>query len=102
MKPLRDLLYKAGIEEVNGPTSISIDKVTFDSRKVTPGNLFVAVKGTAYDGHAYISDVIKKGAIAIVCEELPKELDEKVTYIKVKNSASALAFIAANYFGNPS
>jgi UDP-N-acetylmuramoyl-L-alanyl-D-glutamate--2,6-diaminopimelate ligase len=102
MNLLSDLLYKAGIEEVSGDTSISIEKVCFDSRKVEAGTLFVAVRGTATDGHQYIAEVIAKGAAAIVCEEMPEERFQAVTYVQVKNSSLALAIIAANFYDQPS
>lgn len=102
MNQLSDLLYKAGIEEVSGDTSISIDKVCFDSRKVETGSLFVAIRGTATDGHQYIAEVIAKGAAAIVCEEMPEERFQAVTYVQVKNSSLALAIIAANFYDQPS
>lgn len=102
MNLLSDLLYKAGIEEVSGDTSISIEKVCFDSRKVEAGTLFVAIRGTATNGHQFISEVIAKGAAAIVCEELPMERFQAVTYIQVKDSSLALAIIAANFYDQPS
>jgi len=102
MNQLSDLLYKAGIEDVSGSTSISIEKVSFDSRQVEAGTLFVAVRGTNSDGHQYIAEVIAKGAVAIVCEEFPNEIFQSVTYVRVKDSAFALAIIAANYYEQPS
>ncbi|CAN5579429.1 UDP-N-acetylmuramoyl-L-alanyl-D-glutamate--2,6-diaminopimelate ligase [soil metagenome] len=102
MKVLRDLLYKTGIEEVTGNTSASIEHICFDSRKVMLGSLFVAVRGTKSDGHQFIDEVIEKGAVAIVCEELPAATKPHVTYVRVKDAAIALAFICANYFDNPS
>lgn len=102
MNLLSDLLYKAGIEELSGDTSISIEKVCFDSRKVESGTLFVAIRGTATDGHQYIAEVIAKGAAAIVCEEMPIERFQAVTYIQVKDSSLALAIIAANFYDQPS
>jgi UDP-N-acetylmuramoyl-L-alanyl-D-glutamate--2,6-diaminopimelate ligase len=71
-----------------------------DSRKVTPGCLFVAVKGTATDGHNYIHAAIEKGAVAVVCEELPE--DNSVVYIQVTDSAEALGRLAARWYGDPS
>ena len=102
MKLLMDILYKAGIEDIIGSTNIAIDKVFFDSRSVDKFGLFVAVRGTAVDGHEYINRAINQGAVAIVCEEFPDEAIEGITYIKVKNSAKALGQIAANYYDNPS
>lgn len=102
MKLLSDILYKVRLEEIIGSTHFAISSVTFDSRKVKKDSLFVAIKGTASDGHTFIAKAIESGAIGIVCEDLPKERLETVTYIKVKNSSEALGYIACNYFDNPS
>ena len=99
---LKDILYKAGIVEVVGPTQIGITHICFDSRQANEGSLFVAVKGTLTDGHQYIRQVIDRGAFAVVCEQLPLEIRDGVTYVKVKDSASALAIIASNFYANPS
>lgn len=102
LKALKDILYKSGILEVHGDTSLLVDGIASDSRNVFPGCLFIAVRGTQADGHQYISQAIEKGAIAIVCEEFPGELPIGTSFIKVKSSSSALGQIAANYHGNPS
>jgi UDP-N-acetylmuramoyl-L-alanyl-D-glutamate--2,6-diaminopimelate ligase len=69
---------------------------------VKAGSLFVAVSGTQNDGHAFITKAIENGAIAIVCEKLPENLTDNITWINVNDSAEALGFIAANFFDNPS
>ena len=102
MKLLQDLIYKAGITEVIGTTSIEISFVCFDNRKAGKNCLFIATIGINSDGHNFIDSAIDKGAIAIVCEELPGKIREGITYVKVTNSRIALGFIASNYFGNPS
>ena len=102
MKLLSDILYKAGITQVLGSTNVAIVNVCFDSRKIAKDSLFVAVKGTEADGHEYISRSIVNGAIAVVCEELPSEIDPKITYVQVSNSSAALGSIASNYYDNPS
>jgi UDP-N-acetylmuramoyl-L-alanyl-D-glutamate--2,6-diaminopimelate ligase len=76
--------------------------IHFDSRKVKPGFVFVAVKGTLSDGHAYIPKALELGATVIVCEKIPATINENITYVTVKNSALALGIMASNYFGNPS
>ena len=101
-KLLKDILYKTGIEELVGNTNIAIDKICFDSREVEDASLFVAVVGTATDGHQYINQTIEKGAVAIVCEQFPEQLHDGITYVKVKDSAAALGIIAANFYDNPS
>ncbi len=102
MKLLKDILYKAGIIEVIGSTNIAITALSFDSRKIEKDSLFIAIKGTLSDGHKYIDDTITKGAIAILCEELPEAINDKVTYIKVKDTSAALGIIAGNFYDNPS
>ena len=102
MKLLKDILYKAGLVEVVGSTKVAIMSITFDSRKIEKDSLFVAVKGSLSDGHKYIDDTISKGAIAILCEEIPENLNEKITYIKVKDTTAALGVVASNFYGNPS
>ena len=99
---LRDILYKAAIEVVKGPTDISIAKIEFDSRLVSTGDVFVAIRGTLSDGHDYIEKAISLGAIAVVCETMPAAFANGVTYIEVKKASSALAYMASNYYGNPS
>ena len=102
MKLLKDILYKAGIIEVVGSTNIAITALSFDSRKIEKDSLFIAIKGTLSDGHKYIDDTISKGAIAILCDEIPVNQNEKVTYIKVKDTSAALGIIAGNFYDNPS
>ncbi|MBN8702419.1 MAG: UDP-N-acetylmuramoyl-L-alanyl-D-glutamate--2,6-diaminopimelate ligase [Bacteroidetes bacterium] len=102
MKLLKDILYKAGIIDVVGSTNLAISSICFDSRLAERGSLFIATKGVSVDGHKFINDTIQKGAIAIVCEELPEQINETVTYIKVKDSSFALGYIASNYYDNPS
>ncbi len=102
MSELKNLLYKVSLTSTYGDMSIEVNGVCFDSRKVQPGFLFVAVKGTLSDGHLFITKAIDSGAKAIVCETLPDTVAEQVTYVTVKNSAQALGVIAANFYGNPS
>lgn len=102
MKLLKDILYKVGLVEVIGSTNIAITAVSFDSRKVEKDSLFVATKGTQSDGHKYIEDTVIKGAIAVVCEELPAVQNSNVTYIKVNDATLALGIIASNFYDNPS
>ncbi|AKA35700.1 UDP-N-acetylmuramoyl-L-alanyl-D-glutamate--2,6-diaminopimelate ligase [Flagellimonas lutaonensis] len=102
MKLLKDILYKAGITAVSGDTNVLVNHVHFDSRKVGMDDVFVAIKGLTTDGHQYIDKAVEQGAKAIVCEELPKVLVNGITYVEVKNSQSALAMMASNFYGNPS
>lgn len=101
MANLQDILYRVPILEINGNTSVEISDFQFDSRAIVPGSLFVAVRGTQTDGHKFIDKVVPSGAVAVVCEEFPDEMPESVTWVKVKSSAVALAYISANFYGNP-
>jgi UDP-N-acetylmuramoyl-L-alanyl-D-glutamate--2,6-diaminopimelate ligase len=99
---LKDILYKVAIEAVKGSTEIAINKMDFDSRKIESNDVFIAIRGTISDGHDYIEKAIQLGAVAIVCDTFPETIANGVTYIQVKDTNSALAIMAANYFGNPS
>jgi UDP-N-acetylmuramoyl-L-alanyl-D-glutamate--2,6-diaminopimelate ligase len=102
MRVLRDILYKVPVEEISGTTNLAITEIAFDSRKVKKDGLFVAVRGTNSDGHEYISAVVKAGVKAVVCEQLPEQLEEGVTYVKVSNARLALAMMASAYYDHPS
>jgi len=102
LKSLQDILYACGAVETRGQLDIPVERVAFDSREVSQGTAFVAVKGTRTDGHDYIGQAIIKGATAIVCNELPSNMSEGVTYIRVKDSALALGMMSSNFFDNPS
>src|SRR4051812_16409124 len=102
MALLKDILYKVTLLSVSGDTNIEISHVTFDSRTVKPGCLFVATKGTQSDGHQFIDKAIESGAGAVVCEVSPAKRNDKVTYIETNNSSYALGIIASNFYGNPS
>jgi len=102
MVELKDILYKTTINAVIGNTGIKVNSIEFDSRKVEKNDVFVAVKGTVSDGHEYIEKAIEKGAIAIVCETLPLNVVDNITYVEVDNASKALAFMASNYYQNPS
>jgi UDP-N-acetylmuramoyl-L-alanyl-D-glutamate--2,6-diaminopimelate ligase len=99
---LKDILYKVSIEAVKGSTDITIQKIEFDSRKVQENDVFVAIRGTVSDGHEFIEKAIGLGATAIVCDTLPEVIASNITYIQVEDTNSALAFIAANFYNNPS
>lgn len=102
MKLLSDILYKVKLEEIIGSTHVAVSSVALDSRKVKKDSLFVATVGVSVDGHSFIDKAIELGAIAIVCERIPENRKENVTYVKVSDSSYALGIIACNYFDNPS
>lgn len=90
------------MEAVSGSTAITINSIQFDSRKVGLNDVFVAVKGTISDGHKFITNAVDQGALAVICEELPANIINGVTYVQVGDSQTALAIMAANYYDNPS
>jgi len=106
MRPLTSLLKKIKNAEIIGPADRNIAEITFDSRKVgvfeDATSLYVAQRGTQTDGHKYIPQVVEKGCKVVVCESLPEDIDETVTYVKVSDSTLALGFIASDFYGNPS
>jgi len=102
VKNLQDILYKSGMSEAHGSLDKNVNTITFDSRAVDNGDVFVAVKGFVSDGHFFIEKAIDLGASTIVCEDLPKKLNDKVTYVVVPDSSKALAIMASNYYDNPS
>ena len=99
---LRQVLDNVKILEIVGKLETEISEIIFDSRKVIENSLYIAIKGTLADGHQYISSAIEKGAKGIVCEVLPEQKEEGITYIKVENSSDVLGLLASNFYGNPS
>lgn len=96
------LLRDVEVLQTEGPTEPDVRDVHFDSRKVQPGDLFVAVVGTQVDGHNFIPRVIEQGAKVIVCERLPEPLSPTVTYVRVSSAGKALGLMANAYYGHPS
>jgi UDP-N-acetylmuramoyl-L-alanyl-D-glutamate--2,6-diaminopimelate ligase len=102
LKNLKDILYKVSIEAVKGSTDVVVNAIQFDSRKITMNDVFVALRGTVSDGHAFIDKALNLGALVIICEEFPEVTVHGVTYVKVLDSQKALAHMAANYYDHPS
>lgn len=102
MKQLKDLLYKVSIDSVIGKTDIEVNDMQFDSRAISSGDVFIALKGVATDGHEYIEKAVSNGAVAVILEEMPDYQSDEVTYVKVNDSHSALAYMATNFYENPS
>jgi UDP-N-acetylmuramoyl-L-alanyl-D-glutamate--2,6-diaminopimelate ligase len=102
MIALKDILYKVTINEVVGSTSVQLSAIDFDSRNIKSGYVFVAIKGSVSDGHKFIDVAVKQGAVAVICESMPEKLADGVTYVEVDNSSKALAFMASNFYDNPS
>ena len=102
MKKLQDILYGVSIESIVGSTAIPIKDIEFDSRKIKKENLFIAQKGVVLDGHDFIFNAIEQGAVAIVCEKLPKKCVMGIVYVIVASASEALGHIATNFYDNPS
>ncbi|MGE5106565.1 MAG: UDP-N-acetylmuramoyl-L-alanyl-D-glutamate--2,6-diaminopimelate ligase [Sphingobacteriales bacterium] len=102
MAILQDILYKVSIRSVQGNLATAVNDLQIDSRKVKQGSCFIAIKGSAIDGHQYISKAIEAGAAVVICEEIPAEINAIVTYVQVENSAAAAGFVAHNFYGAPS
>lgn len=105
MKKLSFLLQHIGPHNLIGNAERTVEHITFDSRKVNaehPNTLFVAQRGTSVDGHNFIGKVIEQGGQIIVCETLPEEINDQITYIQVPNSDIALGKLASAFFDFPS
>lgn len=101
MARLHNILYKVSLRAVSGSTDVEITDVVTDSRKVTVGCCFIAVKGTQRDGHLFIPQAIADGAVAIVCEQMPDQTEEGVTYVQVDSAAAAVGPMAHQFYGEP-
>jgi len=102
MKLLQDILYTVRIRSLTGRTDLHITDVQIDSRLVGQGSCFIAIKGVAQDGHAYIDTAIQNGAIAIVCETLPGNMHPGVNYVQTDDAAKAAGIMAHAFHGEPS
>ena len=98
---LQEILSGINTLETKGSCDLEISDIHIDSRKVEDNHLFIAVKGTQTDGHAYIGKAIEKGAKAIVCETFPEDIKDNITYIKVANTEDCVGKIATTFYGNP-
>jgi len=99
---LQDVLYKVSIRSVSGSTSVEVNDIQIDSRRVKQGTTFIAVKGSASDGHQFIDSAIENGAVAIVYEQIPASIKAGIVYVEVQNSAVAAALMANNFYERPS
>ena len=99
---LKEILYKVALEVVHGSTDVAVNNIQFDSRKIESNDVFVAIRGAVSNGHEFIDKAISLGASVIVCDALPAEILSQITYIKVKDTNTALAYLATNFYDNPS
>lgn len=102
MKKLSELLAGVSVLEQSGPAEATVSRLTYDSRSVTPGDCFFAVRGTAHDGHAYIPAAVAAGAVAVVCQRLPEQPTPGTAYVQVADTQVAMAAMAATFYDHPS
>jgi UDP-N-acetylmuramoyl-L-alanyl-D-glutamate--2,6-diaminopimelate ligase len=102
LKKLQYILSNIQTIATIGNLDIPIQEICIDSRKANQYSLFVAIKGTHLDSHQFIEDVIEKGIVAIVCQQLPNKIHENVAYILVEDTSFTLGFISSNFFDEPS
>ena len=102
MKSISTLLRKVQVVTRAGAEEVQIDDLCYDSRQVTTGSCFFAVRGTAMDGHRFIPMAEERGAVAVVCQALPEEIHPEVAYIVVEDSERAMAEMAAAFYDYPS
>ena len=102
MKVLKDILYKVPVNAVFGDTNVQVNAIQFDSRKLSSKDVFVALKGVTVDGHDFIQKAIESNVAVVVCERVPENKENGVTYVEVADSSEALAMMSANFYDNPS
>ena len=98
---LSQLLQNIKVLECKGTTDIDVCGMELDSRQIKPGFLFFAVVGTQVDGHKFIPKAIEQGAVAVVCQNIPQDAPENVTFVKVENTSDVVGDMATVFFGNP-
>jgi UDP-N-acetylmuramoyl-L-alanyl-D-glutamate--2,6-diaminopimelate ligase len=99
---LGEILKGIKTETIIGSVDVEITDVNIDSRRVEAGQLFLAIKGTQTDGHKYIGKAVEQGAVAILCEDMPEEKVEGVTYVQVHSTMEVAGIVATTFQGNPS
>ncbi len=102
MKDLQSILFGVSLREVIGSTQLQVNDIQIDSRKISSGCVFVAIKGAQVDGRAFIETAIEKGATVIVCEQLPTTINSAITYLVVENAQEAVAIMAHQFYNEPS
>ena len=99
---LRKLLKNIKPVAIKRNEDIDVTGVNINSRHIGKGNLFIAMKGAQVDGHRFIGGAVEAGAVAVMCEELPSELDGGVTYVQVESTEDAAGKVATVVYGEPS
>ena len=101
-KYLNDIAQYSGIKEIHGSANVLVKNLVLDSRQVSEDAMFFAVKGTSIDAHQFIPKAIADGASAIVCSELPKDIQENVTYVLVDDVQQSVGYFASAFYELPS
>lgn len=102
MTKLQDILYRVHLKQVHGSTDITVTGIQIDSRKLEAGNVFVAIRGIVSDGHAFIDKAIENGAVVIVCDTMPAQFQDGITYLEVADTQEAVAYMAHQFYDEPS
>ena len=98
---LSEIISNLKVLQTIGDTERNIEGINIDSRLIKENHLFVAIKGTVADGHKYINKAVELGAKAILCEDIPAEKAEGITYIQVESTEDAVGKCATTFYGNP-
>jgi UDP-N-acetylmuramoyl-L-alanyl-D-glutamate--2,6-diaminopimelate ligase len=102
-KKLSELLEPIkAIQNRSGDANPMVSDIIFDSRQAAPGKMFVATRGSATDGHLYISKAVDAGVEVVICEQMPESLKASVVYIQVEDSSKVLGEVASAFYGYPS
>ena len=99
---LSDIIKRVSVLKTVGDTDKDIKGIEIDSRQIQPGYIFVAMKGTQVDGHRFIPKAVELGAAAVICEDMPLDIEENVTYIQVESCETAVGPAATMFYGDPS
>lgn len=99
---LNELLRNVKPIAIQGSVDVEITGIEIDSRKVTAGNMFVAIKGTLTDGHRFLDKAIEQGAVAVLVEEMPEDVSKDIVYVQMASTEAAVGKIATLFYGEPS
>ena len=99
---LKELVENIAVKSLCGSDDVDIKGVNIDSRRIAAGHLFVAMKGTQVDGHKFIAKAVEQGAAAVLCEDLPEQKAEGVTYVQVVSTEDVAGEVATRFYGDPS
>ncbi|MCU7694379.1 UDP-N-acetylmuramoyl-L-alanyl-D-glutamate--2,6-diaminopimelate ligase [Haoranjiania flava] len=102
MKTLRDILHHIPTVKLAGDAGVQVKDLQLDSRKVSDGTAFIAIRGAVSDGHDFIGKAVENGAVAVFCEKLPQVVQENIVYVQVKDTQEAAALVAGNFYQHPS